>query len=513
MSCQRFLVVILCLILSQSYLNAQEKSKVQFGKVSPEDFTLPASSIIDSNSNAVILSDKGSTHFIGNKQGWFSYVFRKEIRIKIINKKAFELATQEIGLYGKDNEETLDKLSASAYNLENGKIVEARLDKKDIFEERQSKTQRIKKFTIPAVKEGSIIEFTYTISSPYYFRLPSWEFQSRYYPCLWSGYDVVIPQTLSYIFIRQGIHDFSLNKGSEGREQYTVREKVAEGTLIDLDKDLVVNVNTLNHAWAMKNIPAFNVEDYITTPDNYLDKIDFQLSQTNNNESVQDVMNSWKRATDELMADENFGVPLLGDLEWLSPLADKVGINNIEPLDQAKLVYYYMTSNFTCTDYNYSYIKTSLPNVLKKKTGTVGELNLLLIAILRKKGFTADPVLLSTREHGFNPPNYPMMERLNYVIARVIVADKVYFLDATHPQLGFGELPGNCYNGHARIISSTDSGSVYFFPDSLKEKKTTMVLIINSDKGGIEGSYQSTLGAQESYDTRIALGKTRENQF
>jgi hypothetical protein len=182
-------------------------------------------------------------------------------------------------------------------------------------------------------------------------------------------------------------------------------------------------------------------------------------------------------------------------------------------LEQAKMIYYYETNNFTCTNHYDIYIKTSLPNVLKKRSGTVGEINLLLVAMLRKKGFTADPVLLSTREYGFNLPNYPVMERLNYVIARVSIADKIYYLDASHPQLGFGQLPGDCYNGHARIISSTDSGSVYFYADSLKEKKTTMVLLTNNDKGEIEGTYQSTLGVQESYNTRVELGSTKQKEF
>ncbi|HMH21934.1 MAG TPA: DUF3857 and transglutaminase domain-containing protein [Puia sp.] len=514
MNPKRLLIVILCLSLLQSYLNAQDKSKVQFGKVSPEDFILPTSSIIDSNANAVVLSDKGTTHFVGNKFGWFSYVYKRERRIKIVNKKAFEAASEEIDLYGKeDRMEKVDNLTGSTYNLESGKVIEAKLDKKDIFEENLNKNWQVKKFTMPAVKVGSIIEFTYTITSPFDFRLPTWEFQSRSYPCLWSEYEVVIPQSLSYVFIKQGIHDFCVDKGSEGRELYKIIQKGGEGSISETNNDLTITAHTVKHSWAMKNIPAFNVENFISTPANYLDKIDFQLSQTNNNESVSEEMNSWKRATEQLMASDHFGVPLQGDLDWLSPVTDKIGVDNVEPLDQARLVYYYLTNNFTCINNNSIYLKTTLGDVLKKKNGTAADLNLLLVAMLRKKGFPADPVLLSTREHGFNPSNYPIMEKLNYVIARVKVGDKIYYLDAAHSQLGFGQLAGDCYNGHARIISTSDSGSVWFNADSLKEKKMTMVLLTNNDKGEIEGSYQSTLGELESYNTRVKLGSTGEKEF
>jgi hypothetical protein len=158
-------------------------------------------------------------------------------------------------------------------------------------------------------------------------------------------------------------------------------------------------------------------------------------------------------------------------------------------------------------------LKTTLRDVMKKNGGTVGDINLLLIALLRKKGLQADPVVLSTREYGFNLASYPVLQKLNYVIVRLKIYDKVYYLDAAHSQLGFGQLAGDCYNGHARIISNKDSGSVFFETDSLREKKTTMVLIASTDKG-LEGSWQSTFGRQESYELRRKMsGKDEKDYF
>ena len=77
-------LILPVLFLLQSYCYAQEKSKYQFGKLSAADFALPASPAIDSNANAIILSDIGSIHFIGNANGWFSYVIKKSTRIKIL---------------------------------------------------------------------------------------------------------------------------------------------------------------------------------------------------------------------------------------------------------------------------------------------------------------------------------------------------------------------------------------------------------------------------------------------
>src|SRR6202040_3625078 len=130
------LAILLILCLPHSYCAAQEKSKNQTGIPVPADFAV-SSSLIDSNTSAIILSDIGSIHFVGNNKGWFSYVFTRKTRIKILNKKAFDLATVEIPLYTPvEDAEQLDNLAASTYNLENGRVAETRLDKKDIFENR-----------------------------------------------------------------------------------------------------------------------------------------------------------------------------------------------------------------------------------------------------------------------------------------------------------------------------------------------------------------------------------------
>ncbi len=508
------LTIILCLCL-RTYCSAQDKSKDQFGKVSPTDFTLPGNPIIDSNANAVILSDVGSVHFIGNSHSWFSYVYQRQTRIKILNKKAIgDLATVVIPLYREgENAELVDKIAASTYNLENGQVVVTKLEKADLFENRLDKNRFEEKFTLPGVKVGSIVEYTYTITSDYDFNLPSWEFQREEYPCLWSEYQVDIPQALFYVMIRQGFHPYVIDKGSEGHGSYRLTSKPESSSLGVEGNDLHVSANTVRHHWAMKDIPAFHEELYLSTPANYLDKIEFQLSKTYNGEEFNDEHNSWKQTTKELLEQEDFGKPLNEDDGQIAQTVAGLMSGSSDALQEARGIYYYVSSHFTCNNYYDKYLKTTLRDVMKKNGGTVGDINLLLIAMLRKAGLQADPVVLSTREYGFNPATYPILHRLNYVIVRLKIHGTVYYLDAAHSQLGFGQLAGNCYNGHARIISDLDSGSVYFDTDSLKESKTTLVLINNTEKG-MEGTLQSTLGREESYQLRRRLsGKDQKDYF
>lgn len=506
------IAVILCLCLSGSLVLAQDKAKNTFGKITPADFNIPVNPIVDSNASAVVLSDRGEVHYIGNKHDWFSYVYTRHTKIKILNKQAIDLATVRVPLYSRDEMvEKLSNVSASAYNLENGQIVEVKMDpKKDIFQDRLDKERTEAKFSLPGVKEGSIIEYQYTITSDYWDYLPSWEFQWERYPCLFSEYQVEIPQTMSFALVRQGIHPYAVDNGSVGHEIYKVTTNDGTDRIDGESRDNFVSAGTIKHDWVIKDIPAFGEEKWLTTTDNYLDKIDFQVAGTFNGEDSTKY-NTWSKATDELLAREDFGEPLQVDNEQVDDLADKIIAGMGDWSAQAKAIYYYVSHHFTCTHYD-KYITSSLGDVIRKSSGSVGDINLLLIALLRRKGLHADPVVLSTRGEGFTLASYPMLRRMNYVIARLAVDGQVYYLDAAHPELGFGQLPEECYNGPARIISKRDSGTVFFEADSLKEHGVTMVLMSSTDKG-LEGSWQSIPGTEQSYEVRRDVGEHGLQQY
>jgi hypothetical protein len=515
MSAKRSLVFILCLCqwVQPNALYAQDKPKSQFGKVSPTDFVLPSNPIIDSNAKAVILSDVGNIHFVGNQHNDLSYVLKKQTRIKIIDKKAFDLATVQVYRYiHKDGADKIDNISATCYNLENGRVVETKLDKHDIFETRYNEHHLVTKFTVPSVKEGSIIEYSYALTSEDIYSLPEWEFQSADNPCLWSELEVEIPQVYSYAVIRQGIHAYCIDKGERGAASYNITQQ-ADISSGSSEKSSVLTVATLKHHWAIRDIPGINIEYYLSTPDNFIDKLQFQLAGSNNGYESQSITNTWKKMTEELLGESDFGLPLENDNDWLDDLVNKITANTSGQLSQAKAIYYYISSQFTCTNHNYHYLLARLQDVIQKRGGTVGDMNLLLIAMLRREHISADPVILSTTEHGYTFSQYPVDERLNYVIVRAKIDGKIYFLDAAHRQLGFGQLADNCYNGYSRIISNKDSGYVYLSADSLKETKTTMVIMTNGEKGGLEGSYQSTFGPQESYDTREEISRTGQKKY
>ncbi|MEO7046976.1 MAG: DUF3857 domain-containing protein [Ferruginibacter sp.] len=509
--------LILCFffIFNPTLLRAQ-KIPVNFGKVNPEDFNIK-SSLIDSNTNAVIIADQGDVSFEGNDHGWFTYVFKRNCRILFLNTKAIDLATVKLYFHkDEENKQKLDKVSATTYNLQDGKVVQTKLNTDDIFEEKIDKNRSLKKFTLSAVKAGSIIEYSYTIKSDYIYFLPEWKFQSEYAPTLWSDYKVDIPGLLSYNSSSQSFQEYYINESGKGFKSFNIRRKKELGGYAGTSQEsLIVSAPMTIHRWVKKDVPEFANEQFLFSPGNYVEKISFQLYDTYDGEAHHKVSDSWQTLAGELLKREDFGLEFNNNYGWLDDILKNIIHPNDNLMQQAKKIYYYVQQNYTCTDEDNFFIKTDLKDVVRKKSGTVGDINLLLLAILKKAGIVASPVVLSTTDYGRNSAENPRLDQLNYVIDRVELDNKNYMLDATIPFLPFGFLPAKCYNGSARMISE-NSAEIILEADSLNEIDQKNVIIINADKG-IEGSYTNISGFYNSIKIRNHIVKDGiedyKNQF
>jgi hypothetical protein len=142
----------------------------------------------------------------------------------------------------------------------------------------------------------------------------------------------------------------------------------------------------------------------------------------------------------------------------------------------------------------------------------VAEINLLLVAMLKYANIHADPVILSTRSHGYTYSIYPILNKFNYLVCDASINSQNYFLDASEPRLGFGRLTPVCFNGHARIINP-EATAVEFSADSLMERKTTVILLSTNEKGELEGSLQQQPGYYESHEIRDRVKEKGKDEF
>ena len=496
------------IIISVCTFSQTKELKVKFGDVKPEDFK-PQVYSIDSSADAVYLYDIGSAHYEGNTSGWFSVVYQMHERIRLLHKNSFEhLTTVKIPLYIKDaDREKLEDLQAATFNLEDGKVIQTNLDKSSIFRDKDGDYE-IVKFTFPNLKEGSIIEYSFTTVSPFYKYIPTWTFQGEY-PELWSQFTVEEPQFFDFAILKQGYLMPAIDTTVSSADNFNVTE--SSGT--ESSRNVSIRSYTVRHTWAFKDVPALKEESYITSMDNYVQRLEFQFSAIRFPDEIpQTFMTTWYETANQLMKKENFGQDLSKENGWLKDDI-KAAINGeTDALKKARDIYQYVKDNYTCTDDEAVYLSQSLKKTEQLKKGNVSDINMLLIAMLRSAGFTANPVLLSTRDHGKTYDMYPILSKFNYVIAELNMNDNSYLLDAAQSNLGFGHLDESCYNGDARIIASNPF-IINLSADSLKETEVTSMFLANDTSGKISGIYKCVLGDMQSETMRKKIKKSDEAEY
>jgi hypothetical protein len=512
MNIRTSLLTAVCSLLFFSLLRAQDKLPVKFGKVTPEDFNVTVKGP-DSAAGAVVIADYGTSSFEGSPRGWFDLIFKHSCRMKILKTNAFDAATIKIPLYvsGSESEKIL-QLHAATYTLENGKVVETRVDEKTIFTDRLDKHLVEKKFTFPALKEGAIVEYTYTQSSPFLFNLQPWSFQGDY-PCLWSEYQVDMPNFFRYVTLGHGYANYDIHTSDSRRVEFHLTFPGGAGA----DDHESFEDEVVTHRWVMKNVPALKEEPYTTSMRNYEASLEFQLAAYNFTQGFhyyKDFMGNWSSVSEGLLQEEDFGADLDKSNGWMDDELAPVLQGAKGEGEKARRIFAFVRDKFNCTEHTGLYLNDPLRTVFKNKHGNEAELNLLLVALLRHEKIVADPVILSTRSHGFANEIYPLLTRFNYVICRATFDSSWHYLDASEPWLGFGRLPERCYNGYARVLNKEQPSYVSLDADSMQEAKITLVFISKADKGsGLVGHVTNTPGFNEACALREKLKTTSQNDL
>jgi hypothetical protein len=264
----------------------------------------------------------------------------------------------------------------------------------------------------------------------------------------------------------------------------------------------------------MKDVPALKEESFTTTIENAVSKLEFQLNQVAFPNSIPvEYMNSWAKTAKDLNDNERFGGQIDRPNNWLEDDVQNLVKNIPTEKEKAAKIYEYVRDNFTFNDQYGIYTSANLKDVFRNKNGSVADINMLLIAMLKTQRMDVLPLILSTRNNGYTHDFYPLMNRYNYLIANVTIENQHYYLDATQKHLAFGILPNKVYNGQAREISGMMASPVDFIADSLTEKTLSIVFISNMDDGGYEGSFTQNLGTYQSEGIRTLLAKSSIEDF
>jgi hypothetical protein len=503
--------LIISLLLISISLFAQ-KSEFKFGKIDVSDITRNVCPI-DSTADAYVIGDFGSTSFGYVDGERFQTIFERHLRIKILKKSGIEKARITIPLYYSEksyDDEAISKIRGTTYNWENGKVTRTKLEKMGVIEQTIEHGVINKVITMPNVKEGSVIELSYKITSNYN-NIRSWNFQDNI-PVLYSQYRVSIPEYFQYSVFRKRyelVHKTSVTEPSS--LELTWHKPTKSSTNPSSELTRTVRFKTQVSCYFAENMERYKPEPYITSDADNMASIDFELEYIKSPFiEYQDYTTNWDKITSILQKSSYFGgilrnSSLTGSL--LNP--SRQTKSNVE---KAFVIYQTIRDNFAWNREDGLLASQPLEKTLQNKGGSASDLNLLLVAVLKEAGFMAEPVALCTRNRGVFMMEYPILRKLNYVVAYTQIDGNLYLLDATDKNMPFGLIPEKCLNGYGHVISDAMNKNIELTPSQVFHQQTDAQFSL-SENGSLSGTFRRIKTGYEALKLRKQIDTYGKDKY
>ena len=159
---QRNYLIIFFFVFSAT-LTAQN---FKYGKVSKEELAEKQNASYPEADATVLFRSVNITYSFREGEG-FSTKTEVHKRVKIYNKNGEDWATRKFKTYNSGADRESFDVKGATFNLVNGSVKKEKLSNSAVFEERYSKYRVHNKFTMPNIAPGSVIEYVYTIVSPF----------------------------------------------------------------------------------------------------------------------------------------------------------------------------------------------------------------------------------------------------------------------------------------------------------------------------------------------------------
>lgn len=493
-------ILIICIsILGSVY--AQPK----YGSVTMDEMSMTTYDS-DTTANAVVLLNTGYSRYIFSHRSGFQIETTITKKIKILKSDGLSFCNDYITYYEEspNNKDLINSLSGTTYNLENGKIVKTKLSKEYINDEKNGNV-RVRKFSMPGAKVGSVIEYKYTIISDFIASPRDFVFQSSV-PTLYTKYEFRVPEYYSFSVNRPGYEKLDpIIKDVNERYSFTIGGRVESVTCLAKE-----------YTYIGENLPALKEEPYVWTMKDYITKVSFEIrSYQFPGEAYKNFTTNWENIDNLLLERESFG----GDLKKESLFKDEVKKDNVN-LQYASELQNMIKRRVKWNESNSFYPK-DLKEALKTGLGNSSDINFLLINALKAAGFEAFPVVLSTRRNGKIPLTHASIDALNYVITGVKIDGKDYFTDASAKYGDWNLLPEKCMVSQARKLIRYESSwidltqlynSVNFILCNIKFDETSMNKTIDETmKGNSAYDFKNSYFSAKNADDYIEKLAAKEN--
>lgn len=465
--------LIFCFLFSFG-LQAQN---YKFGKVSKEE-VLEKEHKIDKEANAAILYKEQKVYYEWYEKTGFTVVTEIHERIKIYNKEGLEWATREIH-YSQtpgNNKEEIVGIKGYTYSMQGSKVEKTKLNKDGIFDEEVNDYQLKTTLTMPAATVGSVIEITYSIRSPFLRYIDDVVLQHSI-PLNKLEVKVVIPEFYNFKKYANPKAPVQIPV-TEVSKRRTYDRFVLRGSEQVNDKIFFMENEYLVSA---EDVPALKKEAHVDYLYNYAAFLKWELQSVKSPNSVRENFAiTWEGVTTTVFNEDGIGEELNSSNYFKSDLDALLATTSEDSAEKAAAIFSFVKSKVKWNNYYGYRARRTCKSAYANAEGNVGEINLMLTAMLRYAGFDANPVLVSSPSNG--TPLFPTRKGFNYLIASVEMPEGTVLMDATDPYAAPGELPERARNWQGRLIKDKDNSFwVNLRPGTQSQTTTSMNVKFNDD--------------------------------
>ena len=493
-----FLFTLLLVGFSQQPTRFTLTPNLKYEKPSKEELALTTYTP-DTTAAAIMLYHKGKSEF-SYRQNQFNLSTEHSVRIKILKQQGIEKANIIVPYYAPagraEDKDGVWSIEACALNMEDGKLVKTDMKQEFITRERVNENTMLLKFTIPAVKVGTIIEYKYACVTDFIADIPNWEMQEDI-PVIYNEYSIVIP------------HIFIYNIELRGKEHIEVKEKSSVLHITQQNSynsaaksDFTLNAREIN--FISHDLPALKQdESFCWCPEDYKIQISFELEGTNYpGEKYKSFTQTWADIEKMMLRDEDasFGKHLYS---LVNPFREELKLVN-----KADLSFEEKVANAFCLlkskiAWNGRYMLQSkrLEEAKKKRSGSNADINFYFISMLKDLGIMAYPVALSRRTMGMLPVSFPSIHKLNTFVVAIKKEDNKYlYLDGSMDEPTFNTLPPVLLTERARILNPGITNEDDKWINLMRLSNNTSQVVINAaiTENEIKGNWGAVYQGQEA---------------
>lgn len=410
----------------------------------------------DPSARAVILYEEGESAIQRDEIHGAVLNYTYTVRYKILHQeeasRAAFIIPLQIGSSG--NKEKLVRIEGITVNPDRSTAV---LKMDDVIIEEHNEKFNLAKFAMPLVREGSVFDLTYTISSPFTFNFQPWTFQDDI-PKVISRYTTRIPANYLYNITLTGYLTFSDHQQKLERECFYFPGRGSADC----------SINT----WEMKDIPAFVEEDFMSSSRNFLSELRFELQTfTGFDGSAQKFNRNWKDVDREILYAEQLGKQSRQTSYFKKELPEGFDLQK-QDLEQAKKLYYFLQDHLTSNGKHTLFSDVDAKKAWETRVGSTTDLNLILLNLLKSLGYDAQLFLVATRDFGLPSKDIPSITSFNYALVKLDVDEKSYLLDLSDRSLQFGLIPFETLNTYGRAFP--EKGESYWHPFNYRDFFSTV---------------------------------------